>query len=188
MLLLLKALEGISGRARTYALWFIVRTDKGLQAEPGSGHGMAAQSAIALRAHQLGFVPTFDERTPLNWMPDYAIDLLQSGRPMRRGWQSSVCGTVAREPARACRSTRLYPRSHGRRRANSLAPRAECTLLSPELCSVGIVRLFNLHGGRGDDGVGFWHHWDDLVDDEWLAERGATTEWLRVRRSQKRIR
>ena len=58
----------------------MVHMDKALRARPGDGHGLAGQAAIALRAHQLGFVPTAERPTPLDWRPAYAIDRLDPHR------------------------------------------------------------------------------------------------------------
>ena len=57
----------------------LVHVDDGLRAQRGEPFGMASQAAIALRAHQLGFVPTREARTPLDWRPTHAVRVLEAG-------------------------------------------------------------------------------------------------------------
>jgi DnaJ-domain-containing protein 1/ribonuclease HI len=164
----------------------VLHVDKGLRAAPGDGHGMAAQAAIALRAHQLGFVPSRVARTPLDWQPVYAVGKLQSERSVDAWWAACMCARLHTRHTGALAGTRLPLDPELPAWAPPLDGGGPVVwqlvgddLFSLELSSAGIVRLIDLYGGRSD-GAGYWADWDDVVADGWYVPPDTPDDWKRV--------
>ena len=64
----------------------VMHVFKSMRAQFGAEHGLAMQAGLALRAHALGFVPSVETRTPLDWLPHAAESALNEERGTDAYW------------------------------------------------------------------------------------------------------
>ena len=142
----------------------LVHVDDGLRAQHGEPFGLASQAAIAFRAHQLGFIPTREARTPIDWRPTHAVRVLEAGTDagtdawwlalLRSGIATRHTGAGAGSGLPLDPALRHFrpPQDGGGPVVWELVP---TELFSADLCAHGLVRLVDMYGGR-QDGSGRW--------------------------------